>query len=78
MQKIPGTYKNEKPKNTTGIGKVHLKRECLEGSISNGVREPILCSLILDKPSGHKLYKESGDELFGNVYISVWSHITFF
>ena len=42
VQLIPDTYKSDKPTNITGIDKIHLKAECIIGSIANGVREPIL------------------------------------
>ena len=38
VQLIPGTYKSDKPYNTTGIDKVHLKCNCIDGSIVNGIR----------------------------------------
>ena len=63
-QLIPGTYKSNKPINITGIDKVHLKSDCIDGSIMNGIREPILYSLSLDQPPGHKIYKEPKIKLF--------------
>ena len=41
-QLIAGSYKSDKPINITGTDKVHLKCDCIQGSIVNGVREPIL------------------------------------
>ena len=41
-QIIAGLYKSNKPINITGIDKVHLKCDCIQGSIINGIREPIL------------------------------------
>ena len=40
--------------NTTD--KVHLKCDCIDGSIQDGVRQPILFSFLLDKPSGYKVF----------------------
>ena len=57
-QLIAGSYKNDKPVNITGIDKVHLKSDCINGSIVNGVREPVLYSFALSSPPGHKRYKE--------------------
>ena len=57
-QLIAGSYKSDKPINITGIDKIHLKCDCIEGSIVNGVREPILYSFALSSPPGHKIYKE--------------------
>ena len=41
-QLIAGSYKSDKPINTTGIDRVHIKCNVVDGSIVNGVREPIL------------------------------------
>ena len=54
IQKIPGTYKSDKPINITGIDKIHLKCDCINGSIVNGVRDPILYNFALDQPPGPK------------------------
>ena len=58
MQLIPGAYKIDTPFNITNIDKVHLKRDCIQGSITYGTREAILYSFALDKPPGRKIYKE--------------------
>ena len=76
-QILPGSYKSNKPINITGIDKIHLKCDCIQGSIVNGVREPILFSFALSSPPGHKIYKEPRVKLFKNVNKSVLSHITF-
>ena len=55
-QLIAGSYKGDKPINITGIDKVHLKCDCIQGSIVNGKREPILFSFALSSPPGYKLY----------------------
>ena len=57
-QLIAGLYKSERPINITGIDKVHLKCDCVDGSIMNGTREPILYSFALDQPPGLKIYKD--------------------
>ena len=36
-QILPGSYKSDKPINITGIDKIHLKCDCINGSIVNGV-----------------------------------------
>ena len=63
-QLIAGSYKSDKPINITGIDKVHLKCDCIDGSIMNGTREPFLYSFALDQPPGHKTYKEPKVKLF--------------
>ena len=77
-QLIPGSYKGDKPINITGIDKVHLKCDCIQGSIVNGLREPILYSFALSSPPGHKIYKEPRVKLFKKINKSVLSHIRFY
>ena len=76
-QILPGSYKSDKPINITGIDKVYLKCNVVDGSIVNGVREPILYSFGLHQPPGHKIYKEPKVKLFKKNK-SVLSHITFY
>ena len=75
---IPGSYKSEKPINITGIDKVHLKCNVVDGSIVTGVRDPILYSFALSSPPNHKIYKEPRVKLFKKVNKSVLSHIIFY
>ena len=77
-QLIAGLYKSERPINITGIDKVHLKCDCIDGSIMNGTREPILYSFSLDQPPGHKIYKEPKVKLFKKINKSMLSHVTFY
>ena len=62
-QLIAGSYKSVRPINNTGIVKIHLKCDCLNGSIVNGVREHILYSFALDKPPGLKIFEKSKAKL---------------
>ena len=77
-QLIAGSYKSDKPINITGTDKIHLKCDSIQGSIINGVREPILYSFALISPPGHKIYKEPRIKLLKKVNESVLSHITFY
>ena len=77
-QIIAGSYKSDKPINITGIDKIHLKCDCIQGSIVNGIREPILYSFALSSPPGHKIYKEPRIKLFKKINKSILSHITFY
>ena len=77
-QIIAGSYISDKPINITGIDKVHLKCDCIQGSIVNGIGEPILYSFALSSPPGHKIYKEPRVKLFKKINKSVLSHITFY
>ena len=48
-----GVYTSDKIiLNLNTINKIHLKCDCFDGSIQDGVRQPILFSFVLDKPSG--------------------------
>ena len=75
---IAGYYKSDRPINITGIDKIHLKAGCIQGSIVNGVREPVLYSFALCSPPGHKIYNEPRIILYKKMYKSVLSHIDFY
>ena len=77
-QLIAGSYKSDRPINITGIDKIHLKCDCIQGSIVNGIREPILYSFALSSPPGNEIYKEPRVKLFKKINKSVLSHITFY
>ena len=77
-QLIAGSYKSDKPINITGIDKIHLKCDCIQSSIVDGIRDPILYSFVLSSPPGHKMYKEPRVKLFKKINKSVLSHITFY
>ena len=44
--------------NLNTINKIHLKCDCIDGSIQDGVRQPILFSFVLDKPSRYEVICE--------------------
>ena len=78
VQLILGSYKSDKSINITGIDKVRLKCECVNGSIINGVRQAILYNFALSLPTGHKVYKEPRIKLFEKINKPVLSHIVFY
>ena len=79
VRRIPGVYKGTNPIIITGVGKIHLKANFIEGFIVNGgVREPILYSIALDKQLGHKKYKEPRIKRFKKINKSALSHITIY
>ena len=55
---IPGVYTSNKILNLSSTNKIHLKCDCIDGSIQDGVRQPILFSFVLDKPGGYKIFCE--------------------
>ena len=76
MQLMPGEYRSLKPIIIIAIEKVHLKCDCISGSIVNGIREPMLFSFDFDNSPGHKIYKESKVNFFKKFNKSVLTHIT--
>ena len=52
------TFKSRYPVMISSIYKVHLKWDCVDGSIVNGIREQILISFNLSAPPGYKIIKE--------------------
>ena len=72
IQKIAGTYKSNKSIDITEFVKIHLNCDCNNGSIVYGIRETILYSFGLDKPTGHKIHKEPRSKLFKKINISVY------
>ena len=59
-----GTHTSETPVMITTTDKVHLKCDCVDGSIVNGIREQILFSFILSAPPGYKIIKEPTTVLY--------------
>ena len=59
-----GTHTSEKPVMITTTDKVHLKCDCVDGSIVNGIREQILFSFNLSAPPEYKIIKEPTTVLY--------------
>ena len=51
-------YLSQKNVNLSSTNKIHLKCDVIDGSVVDGVRQPILYSFVLDKPSGYKVFCE--------------------
>ena len=75
---IPGVYTSNKFLNLSSINKIHLKCDCIDGSIQDGVRQPILFSLVLDKPSGYKVFCEPETIHYKRINKSVLNTITIY
>ena len=45
-------YLSQKIVNLSSTNKIHLKCDCIDGSVVGGIRQPILFSFVLDKPNG--------------------------
>ena len=56
---IPNIIMNtffEKVINLNTISKIRLKCNVIDGSVGNGIQDPVLFCFILDKPSGCKIF----------------------
>ena len=73
-----GTHISEKPVMITTTDKVHLKCDCVDGSIVNGIREQILFSFNLSSPSGYKIIKEPNIILYKKINKTRLDSIQFF
>ena len=75
----PGVYTSDKVilyLNT--INKIHLKCDCIDGSIQDGARQPILYSFVLDKPSGYKVFCQPETIHYKKINKSILNTITFY
>ena len=78
IRKLPGTIKSKKPINNTGIDEIHLKYDCISGSIVIGIRKPISYSFAFNSPPAHKIKKEPRIKLFKKINEPVLSHFIFY
>ena len=76
---FPGVYTNDNDiLNLNTINKIHLKCDCIDGSIQDGVRKPILFSFLLDKPSGYIVFCEPETIHYKKINKSVLNTITLY
>ena len=54
----PGDYTGDKNLILITKEKIHFKCEVIDGSIVDGLRQPVLYSFILDKPAGYKCFRQ--------------------
>ena len=74
-----GVYTSDKViLNLNTINKIHLKCDCIDGGIQDGIRQPILFSFVLDKPSGYKIFCEPETIHYKKINKSVLNTITFY
>ena len=75
----PGVYTSDKIfLNLNTINKIHLKCDCIDGSIQDGIRQPILFSFVIDKPSGYKIFCQPETIHYKKINKSVLNTITFY
>ena len=70
-------YFSEKNKDLSIIDKIHLKCNCSDVSVLNGVRQPIIYSFVLEKPPGFKVFCEPETTHFEKINKSVLNTVTF-
>ena len=75
---IPGVYTSDKILNLSTTNKIHLKRDVIDGSVVDSVRQPILYGFVLDKPSGYKVFCEPQTIQYKKINKSVLNTITFY
>ena len=71
-------YLSQKIVNLSNTNKIHLKCDAIDGSVVNGVRQPILYSFVLDKPSVYKVFSEPETIHFKKINKSVLNTIAFY
>ena len=76
---IPGVYTGDKIiLNLNTKNKIHLKCDGIDGSIQDGIRQPILFSFDLDQPGGYKVFCEPETIHYKKLNKSVLNTITFY
>ena len=71
-------YISQKLVNLTSTNKVHLKFDCIDGKIQNGLKQLIFFSFVLDKPSGYKVFCEPEKIHYKKINKSVLNTLTFY
>ena len=71
-------YLNQNIVNLSNTNIIHLKCDAIDGSLVNGVRQPILYSFVLDKPSGYKVFCEPETIHYKKINKSVLNTISFY
>ena len=74
-----GVYSSDKViLNLNTIDKIHLKCDIIDGSIQDGLRQPILFSFVLDKPSGYKVFCQPETIHYKKINKSILNTVTFY
>ena len=58
--------------------RIHLKGDVTDGSVLNGIKQPILYSFVLSKPLGCKIFRESETIHYEKINKSVLKTIAFY
>ena len=76
--KYHNQYLSQKIVSLSNTNKIDLKCDAINGSVVNGVRQPILYSFVLDKPSGYKVFCKPETIHYKKINKSVLKTITFY
>ena len=71
-------YLSKKIVNLSSTTKIYLKCDAVDGSVVNGIRQPILYSFVLDKKPGYKVFSEPETIHYKKINKSVLNTITFY
>ena len=71
-------YLSQKTVNLSSTTKIYLKCDAIDGSVVNGIRQPILYSFVLDKKPGYKLFPNQKQYTTKKIKKSVLNTITFY
>ena len=69
-------YTSQKVVNLGSTNKIHLNCDCIDGSVVNAFRHPILFSFVLDKKPGYKVFSEPEAIHYKKINESVLNTIT--
>ena len=71
-------YTSQKVVNLGSTNKIHLKCDCIDGSVVDGIRQLILYSFVLGKLPGCKVSSEPDTIIYKRINQSVLNTITFY
>ena len=73
-----GVYTNEKFSNLSTIDIIHLESDVIDGSVVDGLRQPIVYSFVLDKKAGFKVLCELETIHYRKLFKLVLNTINFY
>ena len=71
-------YLSQKIPNLSGNNKKHLKCDAIDDSVVNGLRQPILYSFVLDRPTGYKVFCQPETIHYNKLNKRILNTITFY
>ena len=74
----PGVHTSGKILNLGNTNKINLKCDCIDGSVVDGLRQPILYSFVSDKKLGYKVFSQPETKHYKKIRKSVLNTITFY